>query len=641
MSTGARADAHALLTSSDPPAGATLARSPTQVVITFSEKPDPGLSTIKVLDATGQTRAGGHPQPVLGQAATLRIPVPTLANGVYTVTWQTVSKVDGHLAGGAYAFGVGVSPAGAALPKARTPRPSPLAVVSRWAYLVGLIGLLGFAFTEMALAPGEAAWPRIRRGLVVAWLLAAAGALGITQAQRTAAHLPLGQLLTSSLGHGLKVRALPILAAGLLLFLGFAGRRPVRRPAIALAGAAALGAMLADVTVGHPAAVHGWEWFRVGTQWAHVAAVGIWVGGLAGLLVILGAVDAGRRRAVARRFSTIAGIGLVVVLATGTLRALDEVGTWHGLFNTGFGQLVIVKVVLLGVLAVLGAVNRYRNVPATAGRAPGLRRVGGAELLVVAIVLVATAVLQNLSPPRVASAATAPKLGPIVLDAHDFATTVRLHLVVSPGTAGFNQFHLQVLDYDTGRAIQADEVTLTFHYPERTDVGDSTLALGRAADGSYQAQGANLALQGRWQLTVLVQRAQQATDVSLDLVTQSAFLPTDVQRNAGLPSFYDIHLSAGRQIQVYLDPGHPGFNEFHATFLGADGAELPISTFNVTQAIEPAGAAALLTTRKLDNLGHYVADATTQRGTYRFAIAAATADGSALGADIDIPVKAS
>jgi hypothetical protein len=226
-----------------------------------------------------------------------------------------------------------------------------------------------------------------------------------------------------------------------------------------------------------------------------------------------------------------------------------------------------------------------------------------------------------------------------VLDAHDFATTVRLHLVVTPGTPGFNQFRLDVLDYDSGQPVRADKVSLTFHYPERTDVGDSALTLVRAADGSYQSQGANLALPGRWQLTVLVQRAQQATDVSLDLVTQSAFLPTDVQRTAGLPTFYNIHLSGGRQIQVYLDPGHPGFNEFHATFLGADGNELPVSTFNVTQSIEPAGSAALLTTRKLDNLGHYVADAPSQRGTYRFAITAATADGNVLGADIDIPVK--
>jgi copper transport protein len=636
-----RADAHALLISSDPMAGATLAQSPTEVVITFGEQPDPALSTIKVLDTSGQTRAGGRPQPVPGQPVVLRISVPKLPNGVYTVTWQTVSKVDGHLAGGAYAFGVGVSPAGAAVPKTsvRTPRPSGLAVGSRWIYLSGLIGLLGFAFTELVIRPGDPAWRRLGRGLAAAWLAAAVGAVAITQAQRTTAHVPLAQVLSSSLGHSLKVRGVPLLVCGVFVLVALLAGQRFRRVAVAVLGASALAAMLADVTTSHAAAAHGWEWFRVGSQWVHVGAVGIWIGGLAGLLVCLGAVSADQRSVIARRFSFVAGVAILVVLLTGTLRAVDEIATWHELFHTGFGQVVLIKVTLLGVLAVLGAVNRYRNVPAAKHNPRGLRRVGTVELAVVTVVLLATAVLQNLAPARSAAAPAAPTLRPIAIDAHDFATTIRLHLTVTPGTAGFDQFRLQVANYDTGQPVQAAQVKLTFHFPERTDVGDSTLALTRSPDGSYSGQGANLALQGRWQITVLVQGAQQSTEVPIDLVTQSPFLPTDVQHNAGLPTFYNIHLSGGRQLQVYLDPGHPGFNEFHATFLGADGNELAISTFNVTQALEPAGSETLLTNRKLDILGHYVADAPSQRGTYRFTVAAVTSDGSALGADVDVPVK--
>jgi hypothetical protein len=346
-----------------------------------------------------------------------------------------------------------------------------------------------------------------------------------------------------------------------------------------------------------------------------------------------------QRGAMARRFSRVAGVALLVVLATGTLRAVDEIATWHQLFNTGFGQLVILKITLLGVLAALGAVNRYRNVPRVASNSRGLRGFGSTELGVVVAVLLATAVLQNLAPPRSAAAPTTPALHPIVIDAHDFATTVRLHLTVTPGTAGFNQFRLQVLNYDNGQPVPGAQVKLTFHYPERTDVGDSTLALVQAADGSYAGSGANLALQGRWQLTVLVQRAQQSTEVPIDLVTLTPFLPTDVQHNGSLPTFYNVHVSGGRQVQLYIDPGRAGFNEFHATFLGADGNEVAISAFDVTQALEPAGSASLLTTRKLDNLGHYVADAPSQKGTYRFTVAAMTSDGTALGADVDIPVK--
>ena len=49
-------------------------------------------------------------QPVPGDQFELRVPLPGLPNGVYTVTWRTVSKTDGHVTGGAFAFGVGTAP---------------------------------------------------------------------------------------------------------------------------------------------------------------------------------------------------------------------------------------------------------------------------------------------------------------------------------------------------------------------------------------------------------------------------------------------------------------------------------------------------------------------------------------------------
>ncbi len=42
---------------------------------------------------------------------------------------------------------------------------------------------------------------------------------------------------------------------------------------------------------------------------------------------------------------------------------------------------------------------------------------------------------------------------------------------------------------------------------------------------------------------------------------------------------------------------------------------------------------------RFDDLGHYVADAQSVRGTYRFSVATTTTTGSAIGADVEIPVK--
>ena len=107
----APASAHALVRSSDPAAGAVLATAPEQVLITFTEAPDPELSSVQLLDASGLVVRTGPAQTVPGNPLQLRLPLPNLAQGAYTVVWRTVSDADGHVTGGSFSFGVGV-PAG-------------------------------------------------------------------------------------------------------------------------------------------------------------------------------------------------------------------------------------------------------------------------------------------------------------------------------------------------------------------------------------------------------------------------------------------------------------------------------------------------------------------------------------------------
>src|SRR5205807_9606940 len=93
----------------DPAAGATVDRAPHQILLFFTEPPDPALSSVTVLDSTGQVvETVGTAESVAGQPDELRVPVTSLPDGVYTVNWRTVSKVDGHVTGNSFAFGVGV-----------------------------------------------------------------------------------------------------------------------------------------------------------------------------------------------------------------------------------------------------------------------------------------------------------------------------------------------------------------------------------------------------------------------------------------------------------------------------------------------------------------------------------------------------
>lgn len=645
---GPGALAHALRTASDPAPGATLQSAPSQIVITFSERPDLRGSLIQVLDTSGKQWASGSPQVVAGQPPTVvRLPVTqSLPKGVYTVNWRTVSSVDGHLATGAFSFGVQEAPTGANASSsgvATSSRPSALAAASRWVYLYGLIGLLGLAFSVLVVLPGagDPVSRRLRRALALAWVLAVAGALGVAAANASEAAISPGHLASSTIGHALSLRLLPLAIAGACLL---AARR--LRPALWAAAAATLAAMLADVLKSHAAAAASWVWFRVASQLIHLAAAGIWIGGLAGLLLCLGPLGAEGRGPAARRFSFWALIAFAVVGATGLVRALDEVGSWHGLFHTGFGQLIVVKSALFGVLGVLGGRNRFRSVGAASDRPGRLLRVGRMELVAMAVVLAATAVLQNLNPPRSAavsnSGPNSSAVTPLVVNTSDFAQLYRLKLTVSPGTPGFNDFALRVSDFTTGKLVRANAVSLGFHAANNPTVGDSTLTLARQASGVYEAKAANLSLLGRWAVTILVQNGDRTVDLPVDLVTQSPAQPTRSQAFTGAPTVYTVTLAGagGGQLQIYTDPINLGKSEFHATFLDPTGAEVPMQdTLAVQDAASPGGAVGPVLSYHQLSAGHFAADGPGTPGTYTFSAVGVTTAGTALGATITIPVS--
>jgi methionine-rich copper-binding protein CopC len=110
IGTSSAASAHANYMRSDPAPNAHLGASPTRVLVGFTEPFVPSTSGLTLLDAGGQQVAADA--RTTGDPTELALPVPALADGVYTVLWQTVSAADGDAAHGYFAFIVG---AGASL----------------------------------------------------------------------------------------------------------------------------------------------------------------------------------------------------------------------------------------------------------------------------------------------------------------------------------------------------------------------------------------------------------------------------------------------------------------------------------------------------------------------------------------------
>jgi len=535
LATGPAAAAHGSLQSSEPAGGSSLDRAPAAVTLRFSERPDPNLSTVRVLDSGGRVVAGGPARPVAGQPLELRVPTAGLAAGGYTVSWRIVSAVDGHRTDGVFGFGVG--PAGASGPPvsqavagARTgPAPGPVAVAGRWAWYWGLTLLVGAAATGLLVFGGRLPGrPGPLLGLALA--AAAGGLAAMTMTAKTDAGVAVGDLLGSTTGRWLLWRAAMLAWAGAATWwLLLARRRPAppatRGPLLALGLAGGAG-MLVHALAGHAAGPSSLRPLNLLAQWAHLAAVGVWIGGLVWLLVALGARGgAGSTREVVLRFSKLAGASLAVVVVTGVARSADELGGWRRLADSGFGRALDLKLVLFAGLVALGAGNRYRLVPLfEAGRddAPVAARLGrsvAGELGLAAAVLAAAALLSQLAPGVPTGAARPGPAATPVLEASgaDWATTVRVTLTVTPGAAGPNRFTATVADFDTGTVLPADRVELTGTPLSRPDLGTARLELAEAPDGRWLGQGRLLSLAGRWDLTTTIQRATGGVTVPLAL----------------------------------------------------------------------------------------------------------------------------
>ncbi|MGC8551716.1 MAG: CopD family protein [Phycisphaerae bacterium] len=161
-----------------------------------------------------------------------------------------------------------------------------------------------------------------------------------------------------------------------------------------------------------------------GRQWhlaadvAHLAIVGIWPLGLLPFVLALRhlrrSVEAEKWRlmaAMTARFSLISIGAVCLLLASGIIDSLMLVGTWHNLFTSDYGRLLMVKILLFAVMVAIGAVNltrlrtRLQQTAITADEANyavaarRLQRNVTIEIALAAMVLGIVAVLGIMAPP--------------------------------------------------------------------------------------------------------------------------------------------------------------------------------------------------------------------------------------------------
>ncbi len=147
-----------------------------------------------------------------------------------------------------------------------------------------------------------------------------------------------------------------IAAAGLALVVALVA--PARRPiVVAVAGISAVG--LVARTIGGHVSGSGWGVIAIAI---HVLAAATWCGTLAAL--VLTVEHRGQWARLLPRFSELSLGCVIALLAGGVTGAVVAVDSASQLFATGYGRILLTKVVLTVVLMMLAWRNRARWLPA-------------------------------------------------------------------------------------------------------------------------------------------------------------------------------------------------------------------------------------------------------------------------------------
>jgi copper transport protein len=544
----AAAFAHAALLRTTPSASVTVNTLPRQVALVYSEAVEPRFAIVSVTDSNAHPQTAGPSRRSAANADELDVPLKHLRQGWYLVVWRVIS-VDGHPVRGAFTFAVGPNPGPA--PQFRIPSLSetaatPTLVTARWVVFLSLMTALGMFVLRIAIvrplrgpprALTAAFWTALAIALVAVpvYALLATSEFAVRSFWSFGALIPL--LRTSAFGRGYLdlelLLALFAVAAGVALWVDRPDRdRRSVAELLALCGAAlAAGAVLLAPGVAGHAAQTAPRSLALALDWLHLVAGSLWVGGLIGLLVLWRSLPAARRltglAVCVPRFSNVAFCSVSLLFGSGVGASVLHLPTLASLWQTSYGQAIIVKASLLLCAILVASGNLLRTVPALSraepplGAAILLRRLVSVEVLLVAAAVAVAAVLSSLPPPPKALAAiggvsahTGP--GPVTKAVNEHGYRLEFH--VTPNRAAVpNHFAVRI---DRGATpVRGADVTATFTMLDM-EMPAQTYKLSETSPGLYEHSAPALVMVGHWGLSFAI-APQGATPFTVLLVDRA------------------------------------------------------------------------------------------------------------------------
>ena len=378
--------------------------------------------------------------------------------------------------------------------------------LARIGVYLGLFAGVGGVFFAAWIGP-RLGGSTLSRGALAVGLVSAVASLGLQGLDLL--NLPLGGIVTpapwtSALGTSLGPSLLIAIVAMAIAWCAWQGSGI--RMARVLSTLAMAGVGLSLAASGH-AATASPQWLTRPSLFLHGIAVAYWVGALAPLTVVA------RRRnddlpCALRQFSAIAVplVGLLVL--SGLVLSIIQLGSLRALIETQYGIILSIKLSLVILLLGLAALNRFILTPRVVANKNSRPLLGSIliECVLVLGILAVVAGWRFTPPPR---AAIAPLATPLSVHIHTDAAMFQV--LVSPGKVGANDFVLQLMTGDAA-LLPAKEATLMLSLPERgIEPMERRATLG--PDGNWHVRGVMLPLAGRWhmQIDALVTDFQKIT----------------------------------------------------------------------------------------------------------------------------------
>jgi copper transport protein len=490
LAAGAPVWAHASLVKAEPAAGAVVRDAPPTLTLTFNEPVSPLV--MRLITPAGEPIALGE---VTAENAIVIIAVPAaLGRGTHALSWRVISA-DGHPVAGALMFSIGAPSAPPAADGLgdRSVRAALWAakVVIHVGLFVGIGGAFFRAWIGDAAAPAAVPW-------LVAALVAGLLATPISVALQglDALDLPLaGVAQQVAWRAGLETAyGFTAITAAFALFAGLFGL-VATSPAVArgFSLVALLGVGCALALSGHAASAAP-RLLTMPSVFLHGVCVAVWIGALLPLLV------AARRRAGGRalaRFSRLIPYPLALIVVTGVILAVVQLGRLDALRTTSYGAVLAGKLAAVAALLVLAGANRYRLVPrfeAAGSDAARPLAISIALELAIVLMILALVALWRFTPPPRALATDAP------VSIHLHGEKAMAQIEFAPERARGVRVSVLVLDGEF-RPLAVKEVGFAL-----SNVAAGIEAMRRAAvaeaDGGWRIDDVRIPLAGRWLVRV-------------------------------------------------------------------------------------------------------------------------------------------